>query len=106
MAGFAYFLTRPSPAAPVSELTAPQAARQEQPTCAPALQQADTALELAARMEGALREQTSVMDELLAKRVTEQEALNRALPPLMAGAKDRQAFLDAVTTYRRAREAC
>jgi hypothetical protein len=102
----AFFLGRTEPAESLSGVSPPQAAVQEESTCAPALQEADEALALANRLEIALREQTAVMDDLLAKRLTEAQALDRALPRLTAGAKDRQAFLDAVTTYRQAREAC
>jgi hypothetical protein len=102
----AFFLGRTPPAEPVGGVTSPQAGSQQPSSCQAALEQAEAALTLATRLETALREQTSVMDELLARRLTQEQALDRALPPLTAGAKDRQAFLDAVTTYRQAREAC
>jgi hypothetical protein len=95
----------------MGEVTPTQAAVQEQvqeqePTCTPALEQADAALEIADRLEGALREQTSVMDDLLATGVTTDQALDRALVPLTAAAKDRQAFVDALAGYQQARADC
>lgn len=104
----AFFLGRrpAEAAAPLSGVSSPRAAVQADTGCAAALERAQEALELGARMEGALEEQTSVMDELLAKRLTSAQVLDRALPPLTAGAKDRQAFLAAVTVYEQARAAC
>ena len=71
--------------------------------CALALQRADVALELGDRLERSLFEPASLVDELLAARATADEVLDRALPPLTAGAKDRQAFLEALTAYEQAR---
>lgn len=107
VAGLAFFLARDEPAEQLGQVTPPQAGAQQEPTsCAAALEEADAALAIATRLELALTEQTRVMDELLARRLTEQQALDRALPPLTGAAKDRQALRDAMTTYRQAREAC
>ena len=92
---------------PQAGVTDPQADPGEPgATCAPAIQRADAALELGDRLAGSLSEQTSLMDELLARRATANEVLDRALPPLTTGAKDRQAFLEALTAYQQARAEC
>ena len=92
---------------PQAGVTDPQADPGEPgATCAPAIQRADAALELGDRLAGSLSEQTSLMDELLAERATADQVLDRALPPLTTGAKDRQAFLEALTAYQQARAEC
>jgi hypothetical protein len=107
--GLAYFLGQTQPAQSaerVGGVTAPAAGTQVDPTCAPAIERADQALSVASRLESALREQTSVMDDLLAKRVSKDEALDRLLPRLTTAAKDRQAFVDALASYQQVRAAC
>ena len=107
----AFFLGRAQPVEQVGSeqvggVTPPQAAVVEQPDCGPALERAGAALELGNGLERALSEQTSLVDELLAGRATAEQVLEQALPPLTAGAKDRQAFLDAVAAYEQARADC
>ena len=92
--------------APRSGLSAPQAGARDETGCTAAFEQAQAALRLATRMEGALDEQTRRMDDLLAERLTREQVLDRSLPPLTAAAKDRRAFLDAVSTFEQARAAC
>lgn len=101
----AFFLGRSEPVEQFSGVTEPQAAV-GQPTCTPALERADAALEIAARLEVSLAEQTTLMDELLASRATAEQVLDQALPQLTAGAIDRQRFLDAITAYQQARADC
>lgn len=101
-----FLLGRTQSAEPLGGVTAPQAAVVDEPTCGPALERADAALELGDRLERSLSEQTSLMDELLARRATAEQVLDQALPPLTAGAKDRQEFLEAVTAYQQARADC
>jgi hypothetical protein len=57
-------------------------------------------------LEGALRDQTTVMDDVLARRVSNDQALDRLLPRLTTAAKDRQAFVDALASYQEVRAAC
>ena len=106
--GTAYYMVRQpaAAAAPLSGVSAPRAAVQGDAACAPVLERAQAALELGSLLDAALEEQTSVMDGLLAKRLTREQVLDRALPPLTAGAKDRQAFRAAVASYEQARAAC
>jgi hypothetical protein len=109
--GVGFGLGRSNPIQPVSGVTEPQAAQGQSPvaaesTCAALVERADAALGVGARLETALAEQTSVMDELLAQRASSEQVLDRALPPLTAAAKDRQAFLAAVTAYQDARASC
>jgi len=47
-----------------------------------------------------------MLDELLSRRATASEVLDRALPPLTAAAKDRQAFRKAMTDYQQAQAEC
>jgi hypothetical protein len=91
---------------PLSSVTEPQAAALEDPTCASSVERADAAVAIGERLERSLAEQTSLMDELLARRATSEQVLDQALPPLTASAKDRQAFLQAVTAYRQAQDEC
>lgn len=108
--GLVYFLGRQPAAAspPASGVSAPQAGVQETAVadCRPALERAETALGIATRLEGALGTHTAVMDELLAERLTREQVLDRSLPALTATAKDRQAYLAAVTAYQEARAEC
>lgn len=104
----AFQLGRSGSAEPLGAVTAPQpaATAQRDPACDPAIERADAALELGDRLARSLSEQTSLMDELLASRATAEQVLDRSLPPLTAGAKDRQAFLAAMTAYSQARAEC
>ena len=88
------------------ELTEPQAGTAPDPACSAAVERADAALAIGDRLERSLAGQTSLLDELLAGRATSEQVLDRALPPLTAGAKDRQAFVEAATAYREARADC
>jgi hypothetical protein len=107
--GLAYFLGQSSTASStglVAGTTAPQAGTQGDPACEPAIERADRALSAASRLEAALREQTSVLDDLLARRISEGEALEQFLPRITTAAKDRQAFVDALASYQEVRAAC
>jgi hypothetical protein len=110
--GLSYELGRRQPgpqlgaAGPVGGVSEPQAAARADDACVPAVERAQAALDIATRLSGALEEQTSVMDELLADRVTQSQALDRSLPVLTTAAKDRQEFADALTAYEQARAAC
>jgi len=101
-----FLLGRTQSVEPLSGVTEPQAAVVEQPSCASALELADAALELGDQLERSLSEQTSLVDELLARRATAEQVLDEALPPLTAGAKDRRVFLESVTAYQQARADC
>jgi hypothetical protein len=46
------------------------------------------------------------MDELLAERITAQQALDQALPVLTDGSTERRRLEEAVSAYREAREEC
>jgi hypothetical protein len=105
--GLAYYLgqTRPvSSGGQIVSVTKPQPGAREQ--CASAIEEADSALAAASRLEGALRDQTTVMDDVLARRVSNDQALDRLLPRLTTAAKDRQAFVDALASYQEVRAAC
>jgi hypothetical protein len=112
--GLSYELGRSEPSAPLSSVsesqdggvTEPQAGSAADPTCSAAVERADAAVAIGERLERSLAGQTSLMDELLAGRATSEQVLDEALPPLTASAKDRQAFLEAVTAYREARADC
>jgi hypothetical protein len=112
--GLSYELGRSQPSAPLSSasesqeggVSEPQAGTAADPTCSAAVERADAALAIGDRLERSLAGQTSLLDELLAGRATSELVLDRALPPLTAGAKDRQAFVEAATAYREARADC
>lgn len=74
--------------------------------CAQALAQADALLERSVRVGQALSEHTRIMDELLAKRLTAEQALDQTLPVLTTGAKDRDLLEDVLQAYQSAREQC
>ena len=82
------------------EGTAPVAA------CTDALADADAALERSSRLATALAEHTRIVEELLAERVTTQQALDQSLPVLTRGATDRRLFTEELARYRGARQAC
>jgi hypothetical protein len=75
-------------------------------SCIDALGQADTVLERSTALQQALAEQTRVMDELLAQRLTTDQALDRSLPVLTRGATDRKLFEQELAAYQRSRGAC
>jgi hypothetical protein len=113
--GLTYELGRSQPAEsqPLSSVSEPQAGGAAapsgatiDPTCASSVERADAAVAIGERLERSLAEQTSLVDELLAGRATSEQVLDQALPPLTASAKDRQAFLQAVTAYRQAQDEC
>ncbi len=87
----------PPPAAPAQDAPAP---------CLDALGQADAVLERSAALQEALAEQTRVMDELLAQRLTTDQALDQSLPVLTRGATDRKLFAEELASYQRSRGAC
>ncbi len=90
----------PSPAAPAAVEPAPA------PGCVAALLRADAALERSVAVDEALAQHTAIMDELLAERITPQEALDRTLPVLTDGSTERRRFEEAVTAYQEARQEC
>ena len=106
--GLSYELGRRQPAQQqLAGVTPPQAAAAPvEQQCTEAIERANTALGVGDELASTLSEQTSLMDELLAGRATADEVVERALPPLTAGAKDRQAYVDAVAAYEQARDAC
>ena len=97
--------TRPSEApsaASPSSTAAPAAA----PACEAALQGADAVLERSVAVDEALAEHTGIMDELLAERITADQALDRTLPVLTDGATERRRLEEAIAAYRASREEC
>lgn len=74
--------------------------------CSDALRRADVVLERSSRLEQALAEQTRVMDELLAQRLSPVEAQDQALAGLTEAAADRQRFAEELTDYQDARTTC
>lgn len=106
LGGIAYEAGRARPVERVGGVSEPAAGTREEQACTAALERADAALAVGSRLEVTLQEQSAVMDDLLAGRVTRQQALDRAVPPLTLAAADRRAFLEAVTTYRTTRDAC
>ena len=94
----------PTPA-PAGETPAPAAATAA-PACEAALARADAALTRAEAVEQALADHTEIVDELLAERITSDQALDRALPVLTDGATERRLLDEALTAYRESREEC
>lgn len=88
-------------------VTEPQtAAVEDERACEAAIERADAALDVGGRLEQSLSEQTSLMDDLLARRAPADQVLDRAVPPLTQSAKDRAAFQEALTAYEQARADC
>lgn len=96
--------TAPSSAPPTA--AAPAAGPSPVPACVAALLRADAAVTQAQSVEQALAEHTAIVDELLAERITAEQALDRALPVLTDGATARRQLEQAVGAYRDARERC
>jgi hypothetical protein len=94
----------PVPADP--ETSPPAAASTSTPACAQALLQADAALERSVAIEEALAEHTRVMDELLAQRISPEQALDEVLPVLTGAATDRKRFREQVVEFEGTRENC
>ena len=90
----------PSTEAPPA--TAPASA----PGCEAALLRADAVLERSVGVDEALARHTGIMDELLAARITADQALDRTLPVLTDGATERRRLEEAVAAYRASREDC
>lgn len=91
--------------AQLSGVTEPQAGSAEPPPCGPAIEGADAALGLGARLDAALAQHSSVLDDLRTARATPEQVLER-IPALGATTEQRQAFLDAVRDYEQARSGC
>jgi hypothetical protein len=106
MGGVAFDLGRARSGTPIGGVTGPAAGALEEPTCVSALDRADEALASAVRIERTLSEQTALMNDLLAQRITREQALTRAVPPLAAAGPDRRAFQDAFTAYQGRRAGC
>lgn len=98
----------PSPEAATGPLpagtTAPEA--EDSSTCREGLRQADVVLERAARLDQALAEHTRVMEDLLADRLSRDEALDQTLPVLTIAATDRRLFAEELAAYSATRSAC
>lgn len=75
-------------------------------TCLAALRRADTALARSEAVAKALAAHTAIMNELLGKRISADQALDRALPVLADGATERRLFDEALSDYRGSRERC
>jgi len=84
----------------------PEAGLTSSPACTTALLRADAALERSKALDEALTQHTQIIDELLAQRITADEALDRALPVLTDGATERSGFEQDLTAYSQAREQC
>ena len=76
------------------------------PACEAALLRAEAALQRSAAVEQALADHTAIMDELLAERITAQQALDRTLPVLTDGATERRRLEEALAAYQDARTEC
>jgi hypothetical protein len=74
--------------------------------CATALASADSVAQRSLALEQALAEHTRIMDDLLAQRVTTEQALDDALPVLTRAASERDRFEDELAAYRSSRSAC
>jgi hypothetical protein len=99
-------LTSPAPASAPPSASPSGGGTAASASCLTALLRADEALERSVAVEQALTEHTGIVDELLAERITLEQALERALPVLTAGATERQAFEEQLAAYTQAREAC
>jgi hypothetical protein len=95
-----------APSQEPSGASSPAAVPAGTPACAEALAQADAALERSVAIEKALAEQTRVMDELLAERVSTPQALDAVLPVLTDGATERKRFRELMVEYEQLRESC
>lgn len=94
-------------AAPVPQgIQAPSGDPAPTDACTEALRRADVVLERSNRLEQALAEQTRVMDELLAQRLSPVEAQDQALAGLTEAAADRQRFAQELADYQDARTTC
>lgn len=93
----------PSPVSPP-----PPTTRSESPSqaCVAALEQADAAVRQALGVEQALADHTAIMDELLAERITAEQALDQTLPVLTSGATERGRLEEAVAAYQATRADC
>lgn len=76
------------------------------PGCAEALKQADAVVDRAGRVGQALGAHTRIVDELLAKRLDTEQALDRTLPVLTTGARDLTGLEADRRSYQLARGAC
>jgi hypothetical protein len=74
--------------------------------CATALASADAVAARSAALEQFLAEHTRIMDDLLAQRVTTEQALDQTLPVLTRAATQRDFFEDELAAYRSSRAAC
>ncbi|GAA2725128.1 hypothetical protein [Cellulomonas aerilata] len=74
--------------------------------CATALAWADAVAQRSTALDQALADHTRIMDELLAQRLTTEQALDQTLPVLTRGATERDRLEDELAAYRSSREAC
>ena len=98
--------TAPSTPGPPAGGTSTPGADPGTPACEAALARADAALTRAEAVEQALADHTAIADELLAERITPEQALDRSLPVITDGATDRRLLDEALTAYRQSREEC
>jgi hypothetical protein len=71
-----------------------------------ALARADALAQRSMVLEQALTEHTRIMEDLLAERLTAQQALDATLPVLTRGATERDRFQDDLAAYESSRGAC
>jgi hypothetical protein len=90
------------PTASASSST-PSAAEQ---ACRAAVEKANLSLAQAREVERALAEHTKVMNELLAGKITPQDALNMGMPSLIHGARYSAKFDEAYADYRSVVKTC
>ena len=104
-------VTSPEPAtapssAPPSAAGSTPVGPTEAPDCDAALLQADAVLSRAEAVEQALADHTAIVDELLAERITADQALDRSLPVLTDGATARRQLEQARDAFEQSREEC
>lgn len=92
------------PAEPTGPEAEPAEAASE--ACTTALVRADAVAQRSTALEQALAEHTRIMDELLAERLTAEQALDETLPVLTRGATERDRFQDELAAYESSRGAC
>jgi hypothetical protein len=95
-------------AIPRQQTSSDQAGTVVQPSgdCLAALERGDTTVARAERLESELKAHTEAMDDLLAKRITADQLVDRSLPVLTESATDRRRFAEELKAYQAARRAC
>jgi hypothetical protein len=90
------------PAVTSTSAAAPAAA----PECAEALRRADESLRHAAKLAGALRNHTAIMNRLLNGELSPEAARKAATPSLIAGSAEAARFDVALAAYRQVADRC